>query len=264
VTEQQLRQRIEELGPWFHNFRLRGIQTAPDHFLGDYPATHWNYFERVVPKDLGGRSVLDVGCNAGFFSLQAKRRGAGRVLGIDTNQRYLDQARLAATESGLDVEFRRLPVYEVGALAERFDFVLFLGVLYHLRYPLLALDLLHEHVVGEWLLYQTMLRGSDDVLPVEPDYPFAERGIFNQPGFPKLHFIERQYSGDATNWWVPNRAAAEAMLRSAGFEVTEHPVPEVFLCRRIDRAPSADDGDRRWSSRAFGAAGSFVVEVERP
>jgi len=65
--------------------------------------------------------------------------------------------RYAARVLGAAVEFRRLSVYDVGALGERFDYVLFMGVLYHLRHPLLALDLLHEHVVGDVLVFQSML-----------------------------------------------------------------------------------------------------------
>jgi tRNA (mo5U34)-methyltransferase len=51
-----------------------------------------------------------------------------------------------------------------------------------------------------------------------------------------MFFIENQYSADETNWWIPNRAAAEAMLRSAGFEIFDHPEEEVFLCRRAGGA----------------------------
>src|SRR5947209_2665075 len=107
-----------------------------------------------------------------------------------------------------------------------------MGVLYHLRHALLALDLLHQHVVGDLLLFQSMQRGSKEVEPLEEDYPFEEKELFDAPGYPKLHFIEHKYSHDETNWWVPNRACAEAMLRSAGFEILAHPEDEVYLCRR--------------------------------
>jgi len=107
-------------------------------------------------------------------------------------------------------------------------------VLYHLRHPLLALDLLHEHVTRDLFVFQSMLRGSSSVLPLEEDYPFSERRIFDDPGYPKLHFVERRYSHDQTNWWIPNRAGAEAMLRSAGFALVAHPEDEVFVCRHVD------------------------------
>src|SRR5204863_4485932 len=168
-------QRIAELGDWFHNIDLQGHLTAPNHFLGDYPAVKWRRFADALPADLRGRTVLDIGCNGGFYSIEMKRRGADRVLGLDWDERYLKQARYAARVLGADIEFRRLSVYDVGSIGERFDYVLFMGVLYHLRHPLLALDLLHEHVVGDVLVFQSMLRGSDEVREIEEDYPFDER-----------------------------------------------------------------------------------------
>ncbi len=232
LSPEEIRRRVDGLSPWFHNLDLKGVRTAPRHFLGDYPAVKWRKFAHAIPADLTGRSVLDVGCNAGFYSLEMKRRGASRVVGIDTDERYLAQARFAAEVSGLDIELKRLSVYDVAALRERFDLVLFMGVLYHLRHPLLALDLLHAHVVGEWLVFQSMQRGGGEVEELAEDYPFAETAVFDRPTWPKLHFVEHGYSGDHTNWWIPNRACAEAMLRSAGFAVVDHPEEEVYVCRR--------------------------------
>src|SRR3954464_12101653 len=187
-------ERIAALGEWFHNIELRGHHTAPDHFLGDYPAVKWRRFADAVPADLRGRTVLDIGCNGGFYSIAMKRRGADRVVGIDWDERYLAQARFAAEVSEVEVEFKRLSVYDVATLHERFDIVLFMGVLYHLRHPLLALDLLHEHVTRDLLVFQSMLRGSDAVPPVGDDHLFTETGMFDEPGYPKLHFVERKYS----------------------------------------------------------------------
>jgi len=232
MTRQQIEQKVHELGEWFHNIDLEGVSTAPNHFLGDYPSLKWRRFAHAIPADLSGMSVLDIGCNAGFYSLEMKRRGASRVVGIDSDDNYLAQARFAAEVSGVDIEFRRLSVYQLAALQERFDLVLFMGVLYHLRYPLLALDILHEHVVRNQMVFQCMLRGSMETTPIKPDYPFSEREIFNRPDFPAMYFIEKSYSCDDTNWWIPNRAGVEALLRSAGFEILDHPEEEVYICRR--------------------------------
>jgi tRNA (mo5U34)-methyltransferase len=189
--------------------------------------------------------VLDIGCNAGFYSIEMKRRGAARVVAVDSDERYLAQARLAAEVTGSEIEFRRLSVYDVGELAERFDLVLFMGVFYHLRHPLLALDLLNEHAVGDLLVFQSMLRGSDEVMAVAEDYPFGDTDPFDDPRFPRLYFVERKYAADPTNWWIPNRSAAEALLRSAGFEIVDHPEREVFVCRRSPGAPHREGADRR-------------------
>jgi tRNA (mo5U34)-methyltransferase len=231
LTVPEIERKVSELGPWFHNLDLLGVQTAPGHFLGDYPSTKWQNFRDSLPADLSGSTVLDIGCNGGFYSIEMKRRGADRVLGIDHDEGYLSQARFAAGVLGLDIEFREMSVYEVPKLKGRFDLVLFMGVFYHLRYPLLALDLLRRHVTKDWFVFQSMLRGSRTRPAVEQDYPFWERAIFDHPGFPKMHFIENSYSQDPTNWWVPNRACAEALLRSAGFRIEGNPEPEVFICR---------------------------------
>ena len=224
--------RVRELGPWFHNIDLRGVQTAPDHFLGDYPAVKWRRFEAALPADLHGRTVLDIGCNAGFYAIEMKRRGAERVVAMDSDRDYLQQARFAAEVNGVDLEFCELSVYDIGVLGERFDLVLFLGVLYHLRHPLLALDLIHEHVARDLLVFQSMQRGSAEIEPLKDDYDFTEVEVFDRPGFPKLHFIEARYAGDPTNWWAPNRACSEALLRSAGFAIIGRPEEEVLICRR--------------------------------
>ena len=239
-TAEQIQQHIRELGPWFHNLNLGGFQTAPQHFLGDYPRVKWQRFADALPADLHGQTVLDIGCNGGFYAIEMKRRGAARVVGIDSEPLYLAQARFAAEVSGVELELHQLSVYDVAKLGETFDLVLFMGVLYHLRHPLLALDLIHEHVARNLLVFQSMQRGSDQVVPVAPDYPFWETDIFNQPGFPRLHFLEQAYAGDPTNWWVPNRACSEALLRSAGFEIIRHPEEEVFICRRQELS----DGSR--------------------
>ena len=237
----EIQRRVRELQPWFHNLDLGGVRTAPDHFLGDYPSVKWVNFAHAIPADLTGRSVLDIGCNAGFYSMEMKRRGAARGVGIDSEDRSREQARFAAGVNGLDIEFRKLSVYDVAELGERFDFVIFMGVLYHLRHPLLALDLLYEHVVGDLMLFQSMQRGSPEVDPVEADYHFWQQDHFEGPGYPRMYFIEHRYCGDPTNWWVPNAAAAESMLRSAGFDIVAHPEQEVYLCRR----GTIDDGEPR-------------------
>ncbi|BBC72814.1 methyltransferase, TIGR04290 family [Altererythrobacter sp. B11] len=244
-----LRQQVAELAPWFQNIDLGdGIHTAPDHFLGDYPAFKFRRFADALPEQLYGHAVLDIGCNAGFYSIEMKKRGADRVLGIDSDDRYLEQARLASRTLGFDdIEYRNMSVYDVASLGERFDLVIFMGVLYHLRHPLLALDLIREHVAGDLMLFQTMQQGTDAVLQVPEDHPFHKPGTtqppdyFDNPAYPKMHFIEREFAHDWTNWWAPNAACSQAMLRAAGFTIEAQPEPEVYLCR-VAPVPYAERG----------------------
>ena len=227
----ELENQIRGLGEWFHNLDLFGISTAPNHFLGDFPAVKWKHISSAIPENLSGASVLDIGCNAGFYSIQLKRRGAGRVLGIDVDDRYLSQARFAASTLGVEIEFEKRSVYEVDTIAGQFDYVFFMGVLYHLRYPLFALDKVITKIAPRGkLVFQTMLRGSSNTKTWDENYQFWTTNVFSDPDWPSMYFVERSYADDPTNWWIPNRAAAEAMLRSSGLEILAHPGSEAWIC----------------------------------
>src|SRR4051812_33963878 len=91
-TTEEIRERLRSLDEWFHNINLNGVWTAPNHFLGNYPELKWQNFAHAIPKNLAGKTVLDIGCNGGFYSIEMKRRGAERVVAIDSDERYLNQA----------------------------------------------------------------------------------------------------------------------------------------------------------------------------
>ena len=229
AQQSELAHRIAELGDWFHNIDLNGVPTAPHHFLGDFPRVKWKDISRIFPEDMRGASVLDLGCNGGFYSIEMKKRGASRVLGVDVDDRYLNQARFAARVLGLDIEFEKRSVYDTDRIPGQFDYVLFMGVFYHLRYPLYALDKIIKKVRGT-LVFQTMIRGSLNSPQLKDDYNFWNKEVFSDPDFPCMYFIEKKYAGDPTNWWIPNHAAMEAMLRSSGLEITAHPEIETWAC----------------------------------
>src|SRR3954452_2167300 len=224
---------INRLAPWFHNLHLpSGHRTALDHPLGDFPAFKWRELATALPEDLSGWRALDIGCNAGFYSFELARRGAD-VLGIDIDEHYLAQARWARERLGLEraVEVRLLGGYDLPRLEETFDLVLFLGVLYHLRHPLLALDLISELVRGQ-LVLQTLTLDEEERVSVPADLSLDERGRLREPGWPRAAFVEHEMAGDPTNWWVPNAAAVEAMVRSTGLRVVDRPGHEMWVCER--------------------------------
>jgi tRNA (mo5U34)-methyltransferase len=229
---------VEELGPWFHNLHLPdGIETAPDHPLGDFPTYKWAELGRALPDDLVGAQALDIGCNAGFYSFELARRGA-YVVGIDHDEHYLTQARWARRRLGFDgaVDFRRMTVYDLARLDETFDLVLFMGVLYHLRYPLLALDLVTERVGGT-LVLQTLTMPGGEPIDVPPDLTLDERHHLRADGWPTMAFIEHKMAADPTNWWVPDAAAVEAMLRTTGMRIVDRPGHEIWICERHHPSP---------------------------
>jgi tRNA (mo5U34)-methyltransferase len=207
---------IAALGPWFHNLHLPdGRQTAPDHPLGDFPRFKWRQIAPHLPADLAGWSALDIGCNAGYYSFELARRGA-RVTGVE-------------------VEFRKATVYDLAGTDERWDLVLFMGVLYHLRHPLLALDVVGRRF-RRLLVLQTLTMPGDERAEQPDDLPLERRSRLRESGWPKAAFIEHALAGDETNWWAPNAAGVEAMARSAGIDPFSHPAHEIWICRPAGEA----------------------------
>ena len=249
-----LASQVEELGPWFHNLHLPdGTQTAPDHWLGDFPAFKWEQIGPRLPQDLAGWTALDVGCNAGFYTFELARRGA-RVTAVDVDPRYLAQARWAAARYGVEdrVTFRESQIYELGREEGDYDLVMFMGVFYHLRYPLLALDVLARKA-RRMLVFQTLTLPGDEAVEAPADLPLDEREALAQPGWPKMAFLEHSVAGDPTNWWAPNHACVEALLRSSGLVIVERPGHEIYLCRPDpERAAVAAQRDRFELAAALG------------
>jgi tRNA (mo5U34)-methyltransferase len=247
------------LGPWFHNLHLPdGTQTCPDHWLGDFPSFKWEQLAPHLPADLSGWSCLDIGCNAGFYTFELARRG-GQVLGIDLDERYLRQARWAAKRFALEdqVRFERMQVYDLARRRhERFDLVLFMGVLYHLRYPMLGMDIVAQKV-RRLMVFQTLEMPGTEVFEPRADYTIDQRHVLREPGWPKAAFVEHQLVGDPTNWWVLNRACSEAMLRSAGMRIVGSPGHEIYLCEPDLEHPSCMT---TWNAAEFRAAAGLASE----
>lgn len=240
LAPNNLQREIDELGPWFHNLHLPGgVQTNPGHGFGDFPAFKWRELGPFLPQDLRGWRCLDIGCNAGFYSFELARRG-GSVLGIDVDGHYLRQARWACEQCGLQdrVQFEQLQVYDLARRNERFDLVLFMGVLYHLRYPLLGLDIVSQKT-NRLLVMQTLTMPGMEVYADTHGQDFLSRDVLREPGWPCMAFLEHGFSGDPTNQWAPNHAACEAMLRSAGMRIIGHPGHEIYLCEPNPDRPSS-------------------------
>jgi tRNA (mo5U34)-methyltransferase len=222
---------LERLGPWYHNVVFApGVMTNPSN--PDYPASRWRVLDQVIPRDLSGKSVLDIGCNSGFFSLEMKKRGAARVVGVDIMPHLLAQSRFASHWFDLPLELYECGAYDVPSLDSKFDAVVFIGVLYHLKHPLYALEQVAS-ICNETMYFQSVVRGpKGDVVP-EDDYPSEEETAFDHPDWPKLYFVEKKFNGDESNWWFATRSCLRAMLRTAGFRTVEDtPNPDIFVCRK--------------------------------
>lgn len=131
------------------------------------------------------------------------------------------------------MRFERAQVYALAGRPERFDLVLFMGVFYHLRYPQLALDIVARRC-GDLLLFQSLSLPGDEVEEADTrGLSLDDRQRLAAPGWPRMAFVEHDLAGDPTNWWLPNRACVEALLRDVGFEVIARPHDEVYLARRV-------------------------------
>jgi len=176
------------------------------------------------PPSLDGRSVLDIGAWDGFFSFEAERRGAARVLASDWYSWHgpgwgkkagfeLARTILGSRVEDIDIDVMDLSPERVGT----FDVVLFLGVLYHLPHPLLALERVASVTRG-LLILETVVDLIGLRRPAMAFYP------------------ERQLNDDPTNWWGPNAAAVHAMLRAVGFARSRSVTPQPSAIYRGLRA----------------------------
>jgi tRNA (mo5U34)-methyltransferase len=244
---EELRQEIDALGPWFHNLHLpEGLETAPEHPYGDFPAFKWRELADTLPRDLTGWTALDIGCNAGFYSFELARRGA-RVTGIDREDLYLDQAHWAVRRFGLTerVRFERRQIHDLARERRRFDLVLFMGVFYHLRYPTLAVDTI-ARLRPRLIAFQSL--SIPEAFPAEPEGPredldFSTLDRTRDARWPRLAFIEGHFDGDETNWWLPNSAAVIGLWRSAGFRLVSRPSAETYL---FEPGDGSRCGEEEW------------------
>jgi tRNA (mo5U34)-methyltransferase len=207
---------------WYHNIYLgNGVYT-----MGDGAAQHhelvWQRFEKTLPPSFVGLSVLDVGTNAGYFALQAKLRGARRVVGTEVQQEFLDQAQQIRKIWNVDIDYRLADTHDVARLNESFDLVVFAGILYHLKHPLFVLEAL-GNLCTDAILLETEFIPDDprNCLVVRQGTP----AVLQPTHHGAMKFIETtELNGDASNWWVPDTECVRGMLRTAGFVHISRPV----------------------------------------
>jgi len=236
-TRKTIAEGIERLQPWFHNIDLAGQPTDPQN--PDHPRTRWDAISTDLPQDMQGKTVLDLGCASGYFALELAARGA-HVLAVDWEERAVAQVQFAADVLELEVECRLQNIYAfVLANNQVFDYVLFMGVFYHLRHPLLVTDQL-ARMTREAMVFQTVLSNHEDT--VDPELPdnFSDRGLLATPGFPALYFLERRFGGILNNWFVSNESAVRAMLRSSGFHDPRKRGEDCFVCLPNHAALTSD------------------------
>lgn len=208
--ENWLRQQVEAEKYWFHRQELLPGLVTPGW---SDPAIEKLPFYGM-PDDLDGLRVLDIGCAEGFFSFEAERRGAAEVVAIDSFPDSVRRFNLCRAALGSKATAYLCNVYDLSPRSfGTFDLVLFYGVLYHLRHPLLALEKILSVCRGTMLL-QTA--GYEE--PAVAGTPWAK---FHPHGVQSGPSEEGKPLFDPTVFWLPNRECVRALTDCAGFEEIE-------------------------------------------
>jgi tRNA (mo5U34)-methyltransferase len=216
-TSEELRRLFDSTKPWHHLIDVHGVPTKTESAWGEYlehPAKLWEAVSGVLP-DLRGRSVLDVGCNDGFFVFACRRLGAERVVGVDRDEHFFSHAVLVNELLDLGgIELQLMSAYDVGEHLGQFDVTLALGLIYHLKNPFLFVERVSA-ITTSRIIVETAVRNSDE------DRRNRKRGI---TGAPSMEFVENPPEElnpeGPPNWWAPNVECVSAMLRVCGFPQT--------------------------------------------
>lgn len=245
MTTEEILFELKRLEPWFHRIDLGGgLYTKTESVMGepvDHPLGPWQTIQKLLPSDLSGKTLLDVGCNAGFYAFEAKRRGAVRVLGVDGQRQHVRQGVFVRKVLGLDVEFRRLNVYELTPRSVgRFDITLALGLLYHLKHPILALENLFQ-ITKELLIIETAIL-PPELAPPSVLHPLGETQMLLH----SLALVENPSDAkeQVFNWFLPGVEALKGLLRTTGFEHVEVIEAKNERATVVCRKPKHEDAAR--------------------
>ncbi len=166
-----------------------------------------------IESDLSGKAILDVGCSDGYYSFECEKRGA-LVTAIDNftsspDKEGVNGFSIASSLLNSKAKLIDMSVYDIDSLEEKFDIILLINVLYHLRHPALAIDKIYSKLASGGKLY---LKSH-----FHQDIHFRSTG-FDYNRKPMAVFYENdELNNDPSNWWGFNQRAIEALLRSAGF-----------------------------------------------
>ena len=208
TVREWLKSQVEGEGYWFHRIELAPGLTTPG--WSDPRVDKLPHFG--VPEDMAGMRVLDVGCSEGFFSFEAERRGAREVVAIDSSPDSIRRFNLCRGALGSKATAFLCNVSDLDpSTFGTFDVVMFYGVLYHLRNPILALQRIAKVCTGTMLLQTATYE-----VPGATEVPLAKFHPFGLESGPPE---DRRW--DPTVFWMPNAACVTAMIAHAGFEAIE-------------------------------------------
>ncbi|MEM9177952.1 MAG: class I SAM-dependent methyltransferase [Myxococcota bacterium] len=206
ATKEDLERKVREIGPWFHQIEVgEGVQTRTVHPSEgpqpeDHPRPRWEKIRTHMPEDLSGQRIFDLGCSDGFFAIEMARRGASEIVAIDWAKPAVE--RLQWLSKQLDLPQIKASTGDIYALPDdlgRFDFVFMFALLYHLKEPLLGLEIASQF--------------ADEIyLETIADSDFENSHLRLQAPRPGVHSIPK---------WIPTQKCLRDMLDYVGFRKVE-------------------------------------------
>jgi len=262
LPEAELRQKIASRPFWYHQIELAPGVVAPG--MNDCRLTLQHL---QLPASLEGRRVLDLGAAEGYFTFECEGRGAAELLAVDYSTPEHTGFRMCAELLGSRARHLYSTLYDLTPeQIGQFDVVLFLGILYHLPDPLLALNIVRRLCrpsalvfVETYVTEAALLRPDGVWVPLRPEVREALDEV------PLMQFFvgDSLNRDDFTNFWGPNVAGVRWLLAEGGFEVLSYSRPmgnrAVFNCRAAEppsRHPLVRQAYGRWLADGGGPAAS--------
>jgi len=201
-SKEEIKKYLEQNNTWYHTMNINGIQTKNTRTSSQYQM----WISQVIPDDLTGKNILDVGCADGFYSFLCEQRNANRILAIDY-EGFDIQKKMSESEKEINinnfelhkkfldskVEYRNLDVYDIDLINETFDFVLFFGVYYHLENLIYALKKIYSVVNGSIFLAGHILESEN----------------------PIMYYYDTSQTRDNPNWFSPIVASPQCLINIA-------------------------------------------------
>ena len=201
-SKEEIKKHLEQNNTWYHTMNINGIQTKNTRTSSQYQM----WISQVIPDDLTGKNILDVGCADGFYSFLCEQRNANRILAIDY-EGFDIQKKMSESEKEINinnfelhkkfldskVEYRNLDVYDIDLINETFDFVLFFGVYYHLENLISALKKIYSVVNDSIFLAGHILESEN----------------------PIMYYYDTSQTRDNPNWFSPIVASPQCLINIA-------------------------------------------------
>lgn len=204
MERESLIEKCRELGPWFHQIDLgdgvftRSISASPGPQPLEHPQNRWLKIKDVLPADMSGMRILDIGCSDGFFSIEMHRRGAANIVCIDAAKKAVERLTWLKQQLALpNIEARAGNIYSLDKNIGKFDFVFMFALLYHLKEPLLGLE---------------MLAPLSDIL-------FLETSAIDDEKHPYLELVPPIEGVTRMPKWIPTTRCVKDMLHWVGYDV---------------------------------------------